>query len=453
MGCNNREFDIVLVLPSFEGVKDLSLGLASIDSYLKSKGRNSVVINSNNVDAYIDKSEIFGFSILDHTHHIAREITSKLKDKTVIWGGATATSLPEYLLKENPALDYVILSEGEERLLQLLESFENPGVFDNIDGIAFRDSVGQIVIREAVTFMDMNDLPLSMNLVQLGDLIMVDMTRGCYGRCGYCQETFKMRFKSPENTVRDIAHWYEKGYRKFYLGNANSVANGKLLSDVIDLLEEKELEIQLCIVGRPNDYHRNIELIERIFRSKILKIHILEIGVESNSENGLKLLGRNIPKKINNEMMKRLLLFKEQYSPGTNVMANMILFPHFDMVLDDFIENVRFIGEYRCSRFTLSPRVIGLSNSAIWKEMRKKGFGAISDGLRIVQYNFTDPVVDKLYKKLKSEIDESIKKDNLENNSSVFMDRLHDKIIEFYESGNIEATVLEYVAYHRRECC
>jgi hypothetical protein len=44
------------------------------------------------------------------------------------------------MLRENPGVDYVILREGEQRLLHLLRSFTQPELFDQIDGSPTRSS-------------------------------------------------------------------------------------------------------------------------------------------------------------------------------------------------------------------------------------------------------------------------------------------------------------------------
>lgn len=441
------EYDIVLVLPSLKGIMDSNLGLASIESYLKLNGIRCITIKGTELDDYIDKSEVFGISVLDHTHPNARKLTKKLKDKIVIWGGWTATTLPEYLLNENPDLDYIIMHEGEDRLLNLLKSFDDERIFDELDGIAYRDIKGDVVIRKAEKFVDMNSLPIPTDLALLGDFVIIDMTRGCYGRCRYCQEIYKMRFKSAENTIRDIRYWYERGYRKFYIGNANSMANGELMDQLIDEVEAADFQLEFGIVGRPNDYVNNYSTLERLFRSQNINIHILEIGVESNSENGLRLLGRNIQPETNRKIMKALIELRRKYSPGTNIMANMILFPHFDMEIEDFVENVKFIGDYMCSRNSMTPRVIGLANSSIWKEMNERGFKPVDDGgMRIVEYPFSNADVDSLYRRLLDEINTSMKKDKINYDPMEFMYRCHDRIMDFYKTENIEESVRMYIS-------
>ena len=82
------------------------------------------MISGSQLDHYLDQADVFGISVMDHSYFTAQQLTQKLRDKTVIWGGWTSTALPEFILQENPDVDYVILQEGEKRLVTLLQSFQ-----------------------------------------------------------------------------------------------------------------------------------------------------------------------------------------------------------------------------------------------------------------------------------------------------------------------------------------
>ncbi len=444
----NEKKDIILINPQAPGeINDTNVGLAVLESYLTHKGVNCVTSQGQEIENYIDRSDVFGISVLDGTYLSARSLTRRLDGKTVVWGGWTPTAIPEFILRENQGVDYIILREGEDRLLNLLRSFENQEEFDDIDGIAYRDEKGEILVRPPVKFVDMDKLPIPTEMAILNKIVFVELARGCYGRCGYCQEASKMRFKSVERVTNEIVHWYAKGYRSFYLGNADSMANGKLLSGLLKNIEKAELVVNLYTVGRPDDVLRNYGAIEKYFKSKAVHLAMIEIGIESNAQHAIDLLRRRTTPEINCKAISSLLDLKNKYSPETDIHANIILFSHFDMSIDDFVENVRFIGDYRCSKNAIVPRLEGVANTPIWREMKARGFKSNDNaGMRIYDYPFTDKDVDMLFEKMLRAPAESPLGHNIVSREGVLeMRKVYEKILEFYDSGNIKEAVGKYL--------
>ncbi len=66
--------------------------LAILDPYLKQHGVKCLIVSSSKIDQYLDHADVFGISVMDHSYFQARKLTEKLRRKTVIWGGWTATA-------------------------------------------------------------------------------------------------------------------------------------------------------------------------------------------------------------------------------------------------------------------------------------------------------------------------------------------------------------------------
>ncbi|MDY0095725.1 MAG: cobalamin-dependent protein [Candidatus Vecturithrix sp.] len=439
--------DIILV--NIDNWFPSNSALAILDPYLKQHGVKSLIVSSSKIDQYLDHADVFGISVMDHSYFQARKLTEKLRRKTVIWGGWTATASPEWILRENPGVDYVILQEGEKRLLTLLRSLQQPESFEHIDGIAYRDENHRIIVRPPQEFLDLDELPIPNELTIFNDTVFVEVSRGCYGRCRYCQEVSKMRFKSAQKVVEEILHWHTKRQNNFYLGGGNSLANGLLLRELIRGLEAQKLSVQLCLVGRPEDVLRHHDILERLFQSSTIRTYLIEVGIEANTQHLLDLLGRRTTPEINRKAVTSLLALQSRYSPRTKILANMILFSHYDMTIEDFIENVRFIGEHRCSRDVMALNLSGLANTPIWEDMSDRGFPPQRlKGLQINEYPFTDEIVNRLFKKFSQYLQRQLRK---KNRSVSFWDyktiqeHIHDKIIEFFTSENIMESVLTFI--------
>jgi hypothetical protein len=295
----------------------------------------------------------------------------------------------------------------------------------------------------------MNSLPCPSDLAIMNDLVFVELSRGCYGHCGYCQENAKMRFKRADRIAEEIESWVRQGYERFYIGNANSMANGKLLREVLKEIESRQLDIHIALVGRPNDVIRNQLVLEQYFQSNHVHFIFIEMGVEANSQHLLDLLGRSTTPEINQEAMQILLSLKQKYTSPVTIHANMILFSHYDMLLDELIDNIKFIGQFQASRETMSPCLYGVAGTTLWKEMIARGFVPQEEfAQQITEYPFSDCAVQKLYTKLFQEPMNRAKKEG--NFTSWTMNQIikksYQKMLSFYESRNIRQSIFDYLA-------
>lgn len=446
----DQKLDIILI--HIDDWFPMNNALAILDPVLKQAGFTSQIVNSSHISQYLDQADVFGISVMDHTYRIARTLTKCLQDKTVIWGGWTATALPEYILTENPGVDYVVLQEGERRLVTLLRSLKQPELFDALDGIAYRDGQNTICIRPPEGFVDMNDLPLPNEMAIQDDLVFVELARGCYGRCGYCQENSKMRFKSALKTADEIHSWHQKGFKKFYLGNANSLANGQLLRALMDELESRNLPIEFCLVGRPEDVLRNYDMLERIFKNPTQRLITIEVGVEANTQRLLDLLGRKGSPATNHQAISALRELQQKYSPTTRILANMILFSHYDMTMEELIANIRFIGEYGCTKDVMAMNLYGVAMTPVWKDMRARGFLPNSNkGLQIQEYAFTDETVNRLFQKFSSYFHALYTVQKVVGRQAIYwgykriQGQIYEKIVEFSAAENIHARIMRFL--------
>jgi radical SAM superfamily enzyme YgiQ (UPF0313 family) len=278
-------YDVILVDPVsqvFDQRKLPNLGLASIDSYVRQQGYRCKFIDLSEITEYIDKSDVFGISVWDHTYLTARTLTRHLQNKMVVWGGWAVMSRPEFILQENTGVDYAILQDGEHRLLKLLESRQTPDIFDTIDGIAYRNPDGEVVIRPPKTFFNLDELPVPNEdtqelprRVDRAGTVYIELARGCYGRCAYCQHILKMRFREATKVAAEIQYWHDRGYTHFYIGNDNSLAKTKLIEELVQELETRKLRIKIMVTGRPNDVLKGLHVIEKVFKSDTLECLLL----------------------------------------------------------------------------------------------------------------------------------------------------------------------------------
>jgi hypothetical protein len=118
------------------------------------------------------------------------------------------------------------------------------------------------------------------------------------------------------------------------------------------------------------------------------------------------------------------------------------------MTIDDFVENVRFIGDYQCSRDTMSLRLYGVAGTPLWEDMTANGFETNQGlGQRITEYPFNDNDVERLFNKLVREPLVLAQTMSLwtPGRHFAFQYQVHDAVMDFYRAPNIKQAVMDFI--------
>ncbi|MCK4339985.1 MAG: radical SAM protein [Candidatus Cloacimonetes bacterium] len=222
------------------------LGLGYIASALRNSGHDVEIMDINamrwsdaEIEGRIRKAEfdIAGIGAIITVYRKVKWLISLLKkyhsSSPVMIGGSVGTSIPEIILQKTAA-DIVCIGEGEETVIDIVESIEAKRDLKAVDGIWFKGKNGRIYKnrpRKPIADLDVIPFPawdlfpmdiylknpvgapnrnkwidggtnnssvLSMNVVA---------TRGCPYQCIYCYHDFmgqKYRHRSVENIIAEM---------------------------------------------------------------------------------------------------------------------------------------------------------------------------------------------------------------------------------------------------------
>lgn len=189
-------------------------------------------------DIYRRSPDVAGFSCyiwnILYVKEIVRDL-KKVKPQVKIWlGGPEATYSASELLRDLPEADGIMMGEGEETFLKLVENYnraiKDTGLTANFasslnelllqdllavqPGIAFRKSDGQIVSGAQAERMDLNQIPFCYeNLEGLENrIIYYESSRGCPFSCSYCLSSIDktVRFRDLQLVKRELSFFLEK---------------------------------------------------------------------------------------------------------------------------------------------------------------------------------------------------------------------------------------------------
>jgi radical SAM superfamily enzyme YgiQ (UPF0313 family) len=212
------------------------LGIAMVGAALRKAGHDVRIIDATaerlNIRALTQvviaiKPDAIGFtSNISYAHKAtltARWLRHHLPSTPVIFGGPWATSRYEYLLAFD-AIDYVVLGEGEETVVELAHAIERRSDVADVEGIAYKKD-GRIIKTKSRAFNDELDslpfpawelLPGHKNYFwdPKGSRYYPLMTsRGCPYGCINCSKLvhgYKMRYRSIENVMAEIRYLHDR---------------------------------------------------------------------------------------------------------------------------------------------------------------------------------------------------------------------------------------------------
>jgi len=211
----------------------------------------------------------------------------------VVWGGIHTTMLPEVTIKED-FIDYIIVGEGEETFIKLINALESKKEPKNIPGLGYKKNNKIIINPMPEPIKDLDKYQLTWEGLNIEDYIQprfgnfkrvlpILTSRGCPHACNFCynQSVNKRRWRahSAEYIIKEI-NKIKKEYNldAVFFGDDNFFTN-----------KQRALEI-IKGIGLPWMADIRADYINEDFVKQIkeLKCYGLYVGAESGSDRVLK---------------------------------------------------------------------------------------------------------------------------------------------------------------------
>ena len=165
-------------------------------------------------------ADAVGFSVLGAAFYATRELARALREASpslhLFAGNALPSEYPEWFLREVPELDSIVVGEGENAVVDLIESAGTsrvPGVMrqgDDGEGFAPRPQIADL---DSLPFPAWELFPYKKYyaspqlLFRSQPTLGVLQSRGCPWKCGYCAQNYlwpSVRKRSIEHVVSEI---------------------------------------------------------------------------------------------------------------------------------------------------------------------------------------------------------------------------------------------------------
>jgi len=312
----------VLLINPIMGINDLPnvppLGLYYIYHSLKEEGHSVQILD---IDGYryseekvcelvgsrpVDVVGIGGLStVYPYLYFLVPLIRKLHPDAKIVLGGAVASSMKERCF-EKFDIDYEVIGEGEETMIELLREIQTTGNYDSIKGIGYKGNGGEVVYTEKRSLMpaldkvpmfDYNLFPMDTYLQNSTRVLQIHTQRGCPHGCTFCFNNFRVvssgvRYRPLEQVVDEIEFFknkYGDKIRLYALSGECITADKEWIIGFCKEVLKRKLRIGYRVTSRVNTIDK--EILEWLKKSGC---RLMSLGVENGSKKILKIMKKGI---------------------------------------------------------------------------------------------------------------------------------------------------------------
>lgn len=242
---------------------------------------------------------------------LATRLRKLCPEKKIIGGGAPMTQYSKWIIDSNLA-DYVVLSEGEEVLADIVKEKYDKGVIitkqiNDLNSLPFPDYSG-LDITQYVAGSPIGDQVRNKNYKKRNEIALIG-SRGCVRKCTFCDvEAYwpKFRWRSAQNIFDEMMYYYKNNNMdRFIFYDSLVNGNSKQFEELLDLIIK---------AGSPFKAISGLAIFkrtpERVFeKMKKAKWKTMVVGVESFSEE----VRDHMRKKFSNTIMDENLKYYKKY--------------------------------------------------------------------------------------------------------------------------------------------
>ena len=297
------------------------LGLGYLASYLRLYGHHDVQIYEPEAQSlsYQDiesilkdyQPDVVGLTCSTPNYLRAINLAKIAKSCTqakIVIGGVHASAIPDYILEQHYQLiDCVVIGEGEQTMLELVNAYENQDKLDGIKGILYQDQTKTIRTPARPFLDDMDSIPfpardlIDQNLftpnlhnARHRNCLTILTSRGCPYNCSFCASRIvsgkKYRMHSAEYVLEEM-QMLKTDYhaRQLLITDDTFTINHERLEKICRGMIDGKLGLDWFCFSQVNVVNKEILLM-----MKKAGCYNIGFGIESGDETILKKLGKAI---------------------------------------------------------------------------------------------------------------------------------------------------------------
>ncbi len=239
-------------------------------------------------------------------------------DITTVCGGIHASFMYEEMFSLTDSIDYIVVGEGEETIVELVNAISDKSDPSSVKGIAYRKGEEVCKTPKRPYLKDLDGMPMGWDLLDWEDYVYfvlpgsrlgaVATSRGCEKECTFCsQQKFwegTWRGRSPEDIVREMEELgRDHGVDVVLLTDDYPTPDRQRWEKFLDLLIDKGLPMKILMETRAEDIVRDKDIIWKYKQAGIIHIYV---GTEATEQATLDLIKKDLKLKDSIEALKLL---------------------------------------------------------------------------------------------------------------------------------------------------
>jgi len=250
--------------------------------------------------------DVLGISAVTATYHSAARLAAEAKEVdprlVTVLGGVHASAVPSAALQGAPAIDWLVVGEGEHTFAELLRALESGTSPHDVAGLAWRNEQGQVLLsvpRPPIPDLDTLPHPLRTNLVFSENIHTafyqaLITVRGCPFSCIYCavpsMRGRKVRYRSAPAVVDEIeALRAEHAVPSLFFHDSVFTLNRKRTLEICELLVSRRLTLPFNCQTRVDCI--DAEVVDALVRAGCSQLFF---GIESGDAESLEKIGKRV---------------------------------------------------------------------------------------------------------------------------------------------------------------
>lgn len=360
-----------------------TLGLLYVSAYLKENGVMVEVIDST----FITKSEwiatikemqptILAFYVNLMTKvnilELVKQIKSELPDCILVAGGPDITYNVENYL--TAGFDITVLGEGEQTMLELVQSIDSGDDLKTISGIAYKVESKTIINQERTKIKDLSTLPIpDRDAIPIEKYLNtwkqhhgmrtlnISTQRGCPYTCKWCSTAVygqSYRRNSPQKVVEEIQFLIDKySVEALWFVDDVFTVSHKWLTELHAEFKEHSLVIPFEIITRAERLNDEV-----LMQLKEMGCFRIWIGAESGSQRIIDKMDRRVDLKTVQQMINRTEALGME--AGTFIMVGYPTETH-----EDLLQTMEHIKAANPSYLTIT-KAYPIKGTSLYEEIK-----------------------------------------------------------------------------------
>ena len=268
------------------------------------------------VDALDDDVDVIGVThMFLHEWPTVREIAALARARFpsvhVVLGGENATAYRTWIMDESPAVDSIVMGEGETTVVELLSRLGDGRSLEGLQGLAHRGPGGDEPGGPSARIGAVDDIPrpawdlfpmenylsiVDNHGVHRGRTIPMIATRGCPYVCTFCSSpdmwTTRYVMRDPADVVDELRTWVQTyGIENVNFCDLTAVLKRSWILEFADRLIEADLGIVWQLPTGTRSEVLDREVLDRLFRSGCRNV---TYNPESGSEYLLDVIKKRV---------------------------------------------------------------------------------------------------------------------------------------------------------------